>query len=164
MLICCKKNFALSSPEDHGLSFRNRTGRIKRWLEACSVIFGFQRFSARKKEFITSGLFVLRGSVVVLRLAWLPLDQEVVGSFPVISNSSFMITFRVRAHSYKRNFDAAHNHHFLTIKRKKRDAAYDYLQYWITIKGCPSITQCHSLLRPWWMGTEGHFFPFCFVT
>ena len=26
----------------------------------------------------------------------------------------------------------------------------------ITIKGCPSLTLCHSLNRPWWMGSEGH--------
>ena len=25
------------------------------------------------------------------------------------------------------------------------------------IEGCPSITKCHSLLRPWWVGSEGHF-------
>ena len=36
----------------------------------------------------------------------------------------------------------------------------DYLKYGTTVKGCPSLTQCHSLLRPWWMGSEGHQFSF----
>ena len=31
---------------------------------------------------------------------------------------------------------------------KKRDADYDYLKYWITVKGCPSLTQCQLLFRP----------------
>ena len=27
--------------------------------------------------------------------------------------------------------------------KEKRDVAHDYLKYWITVKGCPSLTQCH---------------------
>ena len=27
--------------------------------------------------------------------------------------------------------------------------------YWITVKGCPSLTLCHSLMRTWWMAREG---------
>ena len=27
----------------------------------------------------------------------------------------------------------------------------------MTVKGCPAVlTRCHSLLRPWWTGSEGH--------
>ena len=29
-------------------------------------------------------------------------------------------------------------------------------KYWITVKGGPSLIRCHSLLRPWWMGSERH--------
>ena len=49
---------------------------------------------------------------------------------------------------------------FPPTKKEKRDAAYDYVNYWITEKGCPNLSQCRSLLRPWWMGSEGHNFPF----
>ena len=60
-------------------------------------------------------------------------------------------------------FCAALYHHFLPLLRK-RDLPYEYLMYWTTLKGSPRLTQCHWLLRPWWMGIEGHFFPFCFIT
>ena len=30
------------------------------------------------------------------------------------------------------------------------------------VKGCPSQTQFHSLLRPWWMGSKGYLFTFLF--
>ena len=33
-------------------------------------------------------------------------------------------------------------------RRQKGEAAYDYLKHWIIVKGCPILTQCHSLLRP----------------
>ena len=29
---------------------------------------------------------------------------------------------------------------------------------WKTVKDYSSLTQCHSLLRPWWMGSESHLF------
>ena len=31
-----------------------------------------------------------------------------------------------------------------------KNAARDYHKYWITVKDCPSSTQCHSMIRPWW--------------
>ena len=34
----------------------------------------------------------------------------------------------------------------------KRDAVRVYLKYWITVKGCSSLTQSHSQLRPRWTG------------
>ena len=42
----------------------------------------------------------------------------------------------------------------------RMEATYDYLKYWIAITGCPNLTQCHSILRHWWMGSEGHLLPF----
>ena len=36
--------------------------------------------------------------------------------------------------------------------------------YWITVKGCLSLTQCHSLLRPWWTGRKCHLFCLVFKT
>ena len=44
--------------------------------------------------------------------------------------------------------------------RKNSPIADGYLNFWITVKGCPSLTQCHPILNPWWMCSEGHLFPF----
>ena len=52
------------------------------------------------------------------------------------------------------------SHFPLTLR--KRDAAYDLLKYSIRPKGCRSLTQCHSLLSPWWIGCEGHLLSFLF--
>ena len=36
----------------------------------------------------------------------------------------------------------------------KKGSASDYCNYWIAAQGCPIMTQCPSLIRPWWMGSE----------
>ena len=50
------------------------------------------------------------------------------------------------------------DHCFLPLRGKRDDATHGYLKNLTTVKGCPSLIRCHSLLRPWWMGTEGHNF------
>ena len=40
--------------------------------------------------------------------------------------------------------------------------AYVYLKYWIALKGCPCLIECHSILRPWWTGSEGQLIVFRF--
>ena len=37
---------------------------------------------------------------------------------------------------------------------KVRNIACNYHDDWITVKGCPILTKCPSLLRPWWTGNE----------
>ena len=50
-------------------------------------------------------------------------------------------------HFNKDNFCASHHHHFLPLK-EKRDAAYDYLKYWITEKGCSTWPGATHYLGP----------------
>ena len=45
---------------------------------------------------------------------------------------------------------------------KKKNAAYDCIKYCITVNFPLYLTRCHSLLMPWWMGSESHLFK-CFV-
>ena len=53
-------------------------------------------------------------------------------------------------------FKAILNQCFLRHNRM-RNAAHGNLKYWVTVKGCPSLTQSPSLLWPWWMGSEFTF-------
>ena len=69
-----------------------------------------------------------------------------------------MIITQVLMNCYNRMFLSAALYHHLLPRLKKE--AYDHLKYWKTAKGCPSLIQCYSLLRPWWMGSEGHIFFF----
>ena len=52
---------------------------------------------------------------------------------------------------------AAFYHYFIPLL--KWDARYVYLKYWIKVKSCSRLSRCALLLRPWWMGSEGHPFP-----
>ena len=50
------------------------------------------------------------------------------------------------------------------VYHQKRDKGHEYLKFWLSAKGCPSLAKCPSIFKPWWMGTEGHFFPFVLKT